>query len=111
MFRRTAFLCCVAVALVLPSSASATHVQCGDVITQDTTLDSDLVDCPGDEVVIGANEVTLDLGGHLVHAADAPQGQYRASTTQPAMTASRSPTERFGNSSTACSSRVATTVS
>ncbi len=28
--------------------AFAAHVTCGDVITQDTTLDSDLVDCTGD---------------------------------------------------------------
>jgi hypothetical protein len=26
--------------------ALATHVQCGDVITQDTKLDNDVVDCP-----------------------------------------------------------------
>src|SRR5687768_14146307 len=66
MLRRTAFLCVVVVALALPSSASATHVQCGDVITQDTTLDSDLVDCPGDGVVIGASGITLDLAGHTI---------------------------------------------
>ena len=65
MSRRTAFLCCVAVALV-PSSASAAHVQCGDVITQDTTLDSDLIDCPGHGVVIGASGITLDLAGHTI---------------------------------------------
>jgi large repetitive protein len=46
--------------------AFAAHVTCGDVITQDTTLDSDLVDCPSDGIVIGADGVTLDLGGHLI---------------------------------------------
>src|SRR5687768_3995804 len=50
----------------LASPAAATHVQCGDVITQDTTLDSDLVDCPGDGVVIGASDITLDLAGHTI---------------------------------------------
>src|ERR687897_642246 len=44
-------------------SASATHVQCGDVITQDTTLDSDLV-CAGDGLTILGERVTLDLAGH-----------------------------------------------
>jgi parallel beta-helix repeat protein len=48
------------------SQAFAAHVWCGDVITQDTTLDSDLVDCPGDGIVIGADDVTLDLDGHTV---------------------------------------------
>ena len=43
--------------------AVASHVQCGDVITQDTTLDSDLIDCPGDGLVIVADNITLDLNG------------------------------------------------
>jgi parallel beta-helix repeat protein len=51
---------------ILPAGAAATHVACGDVITQDTTLDSDLLDCPGDGVVIGASGVRLDLGGHTI---------------------------------------------
>ena len=60
-------VCVLATVLVLsPATASATHVQCGDVITQDTTLDSDLVDCPGDGLVIGASRVTLDLAGHMI---------------------------------------------
>jgi hypothetical protein len=42
--------------------ALGNHVRCGDVITQDTTLDSDLIDCPGDGIVIGASDITLDLG-------------------------------------------------
>jgi parallel beta-helix repeat protein len=46
--------------------ALADHVGCGDVITRDTTLDSDLSDCPGDGIVIGADDVTLDLDGHTI---------------------------------------------
>ena len=46
--------------------ASASHVSCGDKITADTTLDSDLVDCPNNGIVIGADGVTLDLNGHLI---------------------------------------------
>jgi large repetitive protein len=57
----------VATLLLLSAGpAVASHVQCGDVITQDTTLDSDLIDCPGDGVVIGAAGISLDLGGHTV---------------------------------------------
>jgi hypothetical protein len=52
--------------LIWAAPAGATHVECGDVITQDTTLDSDLVNCPGDGVVIGASGVTLDLAGHTI---------------------------------------------
>src|SRR6266540_870803 len=46
--------------------ALATQVSCGQVITQDTKLDNDLLDCPGDGIVIGADNITLDLGGHTV---------------------------------------------
>jgi parallel beta-helix repeat protein len=46
--------------------ASANHVSCGDTIVADTTLDSDLVNCPNNGIVIGADGITLDLNGHLV---------------------------------------------
>jgi nitrous oxidase accessory protein NosD len=46
--------------------ALATQVSCGQVITQDTTLDNDLTDCPGDGIVIGADKITLDLNGHTI---------------------------------------------
>jgi Tol biopolymer transport system component len=49
----------------LAAPAQAAHVQCGDTITQDTTLDSDLPDC-GEGLTIGADGVTLDLGGHTI---------------------------------------------
>jgi parallel beta-helix repeat protein len=48
------------------SQASASHVSCGDEITADTTLDRDLVDCPNNGIVIGADDITLDLNGHTV---------------------------------------------
>ena len=53
------------------AQAFADHVHCGDVITQDTTLDSDLIDCPGDGLVIGADNVTLDLNGHTIEGSAA----------------------------------------
>ena len=46
--------------------ASANHVSCGDTIVADTTLDSDLVSCPNNGIVIGADDVTLDLNAHTV---------------------------------------------
>jgi large repetitive protein len=54
------------------NQASASHVSCGDVITTDTTLDSDL-DC-GDlsgtpALTIGADRVRLDLNGHTISTA------------------------------------------
>jgi large repetitive protein len=46
--------------------AMASHVNCGDTITADTTLDSDLVNCPNNGIVIEADDVTLDLNGHTI---------------------------------------------
>jgi large repetitive protein len=46
--------------------AMASHVSCGDTITTDTKLDSDLVNCPNNGIVIGADNITLDLNGHTV---------------------------------------------
>jgi parallel beta-helix repeat protein len=49
-----------------PADAFARHVDCGDRITRDVRLDSDLVNCPGNGLTVGADGVTIDLGGHVV---------------------------------------------
>ena len=54
---------------VAVAPASAEHVQCGDRITQSTTLDSDIIDCAhptGRAIRIDGTDITLDLGGHTV---------------------------------------------
>ena len=43
-----------------------TPVSCGDTITTDTTLTQDLVDCANNGIVIGADNITLDLNGYRV---------------------------------------------
>jgi len=57
--------------LGVPERAVASHVQCGDVVTQDTTLDSDLVGCPSFGLIVRGDGVELDLGGHLLRGAPA----------------------------------------
>jgi parallel beta-helix repeat protein len=52
--------------------ASASHVRCGDTVTTDSVLDSDLVNCPNHGIVIGADDITLDLNGHLVDGDGTP---------------------------------------
>jgi hypothetical protein len=47
-------------------ASAGIDVSCGDEITADTTLDSDLVDCPNNGIVIGADGITLDLNGHSI---------------------------------------------
>jgi hypothetical protein len=65
----------LALALVSVAPARASHVACGDTITTDTTLDGDLT-CPGDGLVVGADDVALDLGGHTISGADVGTGVF-----------------------------------
>lgn len=46
--------------------ALAAQVKCGDTITKDTKLHKDLVNCPSNGIVIGADRITLDLNGHTI---------------------------------------------
>jgi nitrous oxidase accessory protein NosD len=52
--------------VVSAGPAAARTLDCGEVITVDTTLDSDLVNCPDEGLVIGADDITLDLNGHTI---------------------------------------------
>jgi parallel beta-helix repeat protein len=51
---------------LVPGAASAQPVTCGQTITRDTTLHADLGPCPGDGLVIGADNVTLNLNDHKI---------------------------------------------
>jgi len=52
--------------LAAAADAQANHIQCGQTVTQDVRLDSDLVNCAGNGIVIGADGITVDLSGHVV---------------------------------------------
>jgi large repetitive protein len=52
--------------------ALASHVSCGETITTDTTLDSDLVNCPNNGIIIGASNIILDLNGHTIDGDGTP---------------------------------------
>lgn len=59
----------VALAVLHPLSAFA--IDCGEVLTQDTDLDSDLVCGPGEiGLVIGASGIEVDLKGHTITGPD-----------------------------------------
>lgn len=46
--------------------AATTTVSCGQTLTHSVRLANDLSDCPGDGVVIGADDITVDLNGHTI---------------------------------------------
>jgi len=49
-----------------PAEAGPRPLSCGAVLTADTRLQSDLLDCPGSGLVIGSDDITVDLAGHTV---------------------------------------------
>lgn len=60
---------CVVATLGLGVPAAAGTAQspsCGAVVTKNTTLANDVGPCPGDGLIIAADGITLDLGGHRV---------------------------------------------
>ena len=65
----------VGVALVAFSGAEAAgqgQPKCGDTITADTTLHHNLVNCPNNGIIIGADNVTLDLNYHRIDGDGTP---------------------------------------
>src|SRR4051812_37209302 len=60
-------VCVLAGGFLTPAAeAAANRVSCGAVVTASTTLRGDLVNCPGSGLVIGADNITVDLAGHTV---------------------------------------------
>lgn len=57
---------------VAAPTASASHVGCGDTITQSTTLHEDIGPCPSHGIIIGAHGITLDLNGHTIFGLEGP---------------------------------------
>jgi large repetitive protein len=47
-------------------ASAVQSVSCGDTITTDVTLHHNLVNCPNNGIIIGADNVTLDLNGHTI---------------------------------------------
>lgn len=62
------------VSLVAPAGAApppqaAARVTCGQTITKNTTLVADVGPCAGNGIVIGADNITLNLNGHTISGA------------------------------------------
>src|SRR3954447_2351892 len=58
--------------LVLSRAEAASNVGCGDTITTDTILHHNLTNCPNNGIVIGADNVTLDLNYHTIDSDGTP---------------------------------------
>jgi hypothetical protein len=74
--RRTLFaLAVLTTALTGTQAASADRLACGAKIADDTVLRADMRGCPATALEIGADGVTLDLGGHTVEGAIVASGR------------------------------------
>jgi parallel beta-helix repeat protein len=73
---RAIALAAAAAALLTVGAGSALAkkktVSCGDVITHSIHVKNDLIDCPGDGLVIGAANIRVDLGGHVIDGVNNP---------------------------------------
>ena len=71
---------------VLPVRAAAPTIACGSVLTRNTSLKADVGPCAGDGIVIGADNVTLNLGGHRVFGTPGPGSGSQAGIRLPGRT-------------------------
>jgi nitrous oxidase accessory protein NosD len=55
-------------------AVAAKQPKCGDTITSDVTLHHNLVNCPNNGIIIGADNVTLDLNYHAIDGNGKPTG-------------------------------------
>jgi large repetitive protein len=53
-------------------AAAVQQVSCGGTITTDATLHRNLVNCPNNGIIIGADDVTLDLNYHRIDGDETP---------------------------------------
>jgi parallel beta-helix repeat protein len=53
------------------ASAGTPAIACGSTLTKSTTLTADLLNCPGTALVIGADGITVNLGGHTISGTNA----------------------------------------
>jgi hypothetical protein len=77
--------------------AQAAGPGCGSVVTNSTTLQRNLTNCPGDGLVIGADNLTLDLGGHTIDGTATPGTAGIRLAGHRRVTVQRGSLQEFGN--------------
>jgi Right handed beta helix region len=64
LLRTVATAVAVVVLMALTPGSASAAVRCGQVVRSDFTLRRDLLNCGGDGLVVGADNITLNLNGH-----------------------------------------------
>jgi hypothetical protein len=68
--RGTALAAGALAALAVAGGQASAAVSCGKTVTKDVKLKKDLLGCPGDGLVAGAGNITIDLNGHRIDGQD-----------------------------------------
>src|SRR5580765_5255056 len=55
-------------------AGSETEVSCGQTLKASVRLAGDLVDCPATGLIIGADNITVDLNGHTIDGSGKSDG-------------------------------------
>jgi large repetitive protein len=86
-------------AWVVPVAAQAapasTVVTCGQTLTSSTRLANSLVSCAGDGLVIGADNITVDLAGHSISGVNAAGSEGIANDGHPGVLIKNGTIENF----------------
>jgi len=67
------FVFTITIFIFIPAALAA-HVSCGDTVINDTDLDSDLLNCPSDGLIVGADNITLNCNGHIIDGSGLDSG-------------------------------------
>jgi parallel beta-helix repeat protein len=51
---------------IVAAHTQGPSVTCGDTVVANIALDTDLIDCPRDGLIVGADNITIDLNGHTI---------------------------------------------
>ena len=65
------------------AGAGTQAIRCGTTLTRSTTLTADLVHCAGTGLIIGADGITVNLGGHTISGTNAPGSEGIANDGHP----------------------------
>ena len=60
------FFYCLSITASAGTCGGAVECNCGDTLIESHTMWYDLMDCPEDGLIIGADSITLDCNGHLI---------------------------------------------
>jgi parallel beta-helix repeat protein len=72
-----------AVPVAAEAAPASTVVACGQTVTSSARLANSLIGCSGDGLVIGADNITVDLAGHSISGVNAPGSEGIANDGHP----------------------------